>query len=377
LGRPIAGSQLKEKSNQFSFRVAKLEDDFLLRQILSNTAMDGNVRLAFAREPSAFATGFGLTQNHGFIIATHNASGEIAGICEKSAQLRYVNGVKALVPYIGALRITENYRHRVGVLKGGFEAMRRLLTPNGELNYAITSIASDNIVAKRILCAGLKGFPIYTATGEIGTFTLPAHDMRKNQKCEVATPSDLPQIAECLQRNNKSLQFAPVWRLIDLQHLHDSGTLPAENYVFIRQNERVVACMAVWDQTKFKQVIVASYAPWLRRIRPFSNLVSMFTKAPHLPPTGSHLKHAYLSHVAVDNNDEEHFMQLNRAASGHAKQLGFSWVVTGFDMKHPFYKVLRKLRNFEYRSEIYMAYWPEDGAPMVTKGMLHPEVSLL
>jgi hypothetical protein len=368
---------LKEKSSQFNFRVAKLEDDFLLRRILSNTAMDGNVRLAFAREPSAFGTGFGLTQNHGFIIATHNASGEIAGICERSAQLRYVNGVKTLVAYIGALRITPKYRHRVGVLKGGFEAMRRLLTPDGELNYAITSIASDNIVAKRILCAGLKGFPIYLAIGEVGTFTLRTHSMRRNQNCEAATPSDLPQIAECLRRNNNNLQFAPVWQLADLRHLHDSGTLPAENYVIIRQNERVVACMAIWDQTKFKQVIVASYAPWLRRIRPLSNLVSMFTKAPHLPLAGSHLKHAYLSHVAVDENDEQHFTQLTRSASGHAKQLGFSSVVTGFDVNHPFYNVLRKLRNFEYRSEIYMAYWPADGAPMVTQGVLHPEVSLL
>ena len=98
-----------------------------------------------------------------------------------------------------------------------------------------------------------------------------------------------------------------------------------------------MGCLALWDQTGFKQVVVRGYAPRLERLRPWINRSPVASSAtPRLPDPGEALPHAYLSHVAVDEDDPDVFEALAEAAYAEARVRGLAYVVAGFAAGHPF-----------------------------------------
>jgi hypothetical protein len=363
----------------FSFSPALPADDAALREILRQTPMDGSVQLAFAREPSAFGTDFGLPLAHGFVIARHAASGEIAGICERSVRVTYIDGEPVPLPYLSGLRIARAFRNRLAVLKGGFAAVRAFLETPHDLPYALTSIGVENHPANRLLGSDLAGLPAYAPAGEISSFTLRTRASKTSSAIEIASEADLPAIAAFLQRTYRRFQFAPVWRSADLMHLHRSGILGAHDFLIARGGSGIAACMALWDQTPVKQTIVVGYSPWLGRTRHLLNLLAPLSRSPRLPPAGSQLRFAFLSHVAVENEDPGLFGQLLSAGMSLARRRNFETVVTGLAAAHPFASLLRDRRAFEYRTRLYRVYWPEmqPFVPPLGDSAPHPEIGLL
>ena len=137
------------------------------------------------------------------------------------------------------------------------------------------------------------------------------------------------------------------------------------------------ACAALWDQSAHRQLVVAGYSPWLRRVRPIVNLGARFAGMPRLPAPGEPLRAAWLSHVAVER--EEDLLVLLEAARAEARRRGLHVVFTGWPSSHPFAARVRELaRRREYRSQLYVVRWPEDAAPVLDPALPGmPEVALL
>ena len=204
-------------SRDLAFAVADREDDPDIRALLRENALGGWVQLSLEREPDAFAADFGLSRSHAFIIARDRKTAEAVGVCERSVRDAFVDGEIRRLPYLASLRVAPAYRHRIRVLRSGFEAVRSLLHDPSELPYALTSIAADNDTARRVLCAGLFGLPAYRPVGELTTFAMRTAVHAAPPGIEPARPGDLPAIAALLQRNYRRFQFAPVWRASDLR----------------------------------------------------------------------------------------------------------------------------------------------------------------
>ena len=167
--------------------------------------------------------------------------------------------------------MVRGFRHRLLVLRGGFEAVRRLLTSPGDLPWSLTSIMSDNASARRLLGANLRGMPRYEPVGEFSTFALlPAG----KPSCERATEADLPAISALLQRQRHAPQFAACWRAQTLLETRAQGWLKPSDYFVVREGGAIRACAALWDQSAQRQLVVAGYSPWLRRTRPVINLAA-------------------------------------------------------------------------------------------------------
>ena len=66
------------------YAVAGCADEAELRQLLRSNATDGWIRLAFAREPDAFAAAAIMGRRHGYIIARDLRTHEPIGMCEWS-----------------------------------------------------------------------------------------------------------------------------------------------------------------------------------------------------------------------------------------------------------------------------------------------------
>jgi hypothetical protein len=360
------------------FAVAGPADEPDIHRLLRQNALGGRIALSLEREPDAFAADFGLARSHAFIIARDRATGAPVGLCERSVREAFVDGAVRRLPYLGALRIAPGYRHRVGVLKGGFAAVRALLDDPADLPFALTSITADNTAARRLLCAGLPGLPTYQPVGELTTFALRAVARPFAAEVERATATDLPAIAILLQRVYRRYQFAPVWRASDLERLIVVGGLRIDDFLIVRRGPGVRACLAVWDQSAAKQTVVRGYAPWLRRLRPLVNVAAPLAALPHLPPVGAALRQAYLSHVAVEDDDVGIFRALLRAGLTRSRRRGCTLALIGLATGHPFADVVAQRRGVRYRSLLHLVAWPDAPASLDHAPRLpHPEIAIM
>jgi len=131
--------------------------------------------------------------------------------------------------------------------------------------------------------------------------------------------------------------------------------------------ERVRGCLALWDQTPFKQSVVRGYSGVLRRWRPWNNLLSRFLDIPTLPPIGSRLHYCYASHLAIDEDDPQVFAGLLRAVYNEAARRGFDYFLIGLSGSNPLRRVLsRNYLHITYPSQIYLMAW-EDGRQAIAQ----------
>jgi hypothetical protein len=366
-------------AGNLAFAVAQREDEPDIRRLLRDNPLGGWIRLSLEREPDAFAADFGLSRSHAFIVARDRESGEAVGICERSVRDAFVDGEIRRLPYLGALRVAPAYRHRIRVLRGGFEAVRSLLHKASELPFALTSITADNDKAARVLCADLPALPTYRPAGELATYAIRTRERAMPPGIERATSADLAAIAVLLQRVYRRFQFAPVWHAADLARLIASGGLRIDDVLIMRRGPGLRACLAVWDQSIAKQTVVRGYSPWLRRLRTLVNLAAPLASMPRLPPPGSPLRQAYLSHIAIEDDDPAVFRSLLTAGLTLARRRGFELALTGFAAGHPFTAMIERERPATYRSLLHTVHW-QPLPPRAASGarrMPHPEIALM
>ena len=367
-------------SGDLAFAIAGREDDADLRRLLRDNATDGWIRLALAREPDAFAAAAAMGRHHGYIIARQRQTHEPVGMCEWSARESFVDGNACLLAYLGSLRIAPRYRHRLRVLRGGFEAVRRLLHHRHATPYALTAIGAENHDALRLLGANLPGMPTYRRLEEFSTFALRPRRAPPRASVERAGPDDLSAIAVCLARSYRQYQFAPVWRARDLADPKRCPGLRPEDFLIVRRGPGIAACVALWDQSAFKQTIVSGYSSRVGWARPLINLAAPLTGMPRLPAAGEPLRQVYLSHLAVDGNEAELFCPLIDAALVEAHRRRLALALTGLATRHPLADLVRRqYRPREYRTVLHLVHWNDrqDAGDVPASALPHVEIAVL
>ncbi len=362
--------------------VFSVADDFDapdIRRLLRENPLGGAFQITLERAENPLHDDFGLARSSAFIIARERASGEAVGLCERVTRDAWVDGAIRPLPYLGALRIAANHRRRIGVLRGGFAALRRLVERHDEAPFALTSITSDNLPARRLLTAGLPGLPLYHPVGDFSTFCMRPKRQRTAPEIFSGRPEDLAELASFLRVANANFQFAQVWSEDSLRSLAAWG-LPPENFLLARRGGEIAGCLAVWDQTRYRQIVVRRYPTILSRMRPLANFFGPLAGMPHLPPTGAPLRQSTFSHLAVANDDPELFLALVAAGLDLAHRLDFLAAALGFASARAWREILlRRHRALEYRTSLFLAHWPEaaETVKSLQVGLPHPDLGLL
>jgi hypothetical protein len=380
--RPLAQGGINSRELSFGdivYTVAKRQDEADIRRLLAENATDGWIRLSFEREPDAFAAQAIMGPHRGIVIA-RDGHGELVGMCEWSARDCYVDGEIRLMAYLGGLRVVPRHRHRLSIVKNGFEAVRRLLHGKSGTPYALTSIASGNSAALRLLGANLPGMPRYVALDSFSTFALRPKPARRSAfRIERAGTDDLALIVAHLARSHRRYQFAPAWSVHDFVHGDRCRGLRAEDFMIVRRGPGLAGCVALWDQSAFKQTTVRGYSAGIGGLLPLLNLGGRIMGLPHLPAAGQPLRQIYLSHLAVADDDADLFSALIDAGLAEADARGFSLALTGLATRHPLAAALiRRHRPFEYRALLHLVDW-SDGAhsPRPDARIPHVEIAVL
>jgi hypothetical protein len=370
---------------KLEIRLARPEDDEELRKILRENPMPGDISLSFEREPNYFTAAQVEASDHQIVVAKDLEANRIVGLGARSIRPLYVNGRVVHLGYLSQFRADQNYR---AMRRSFIKAWGLLKEPHldGKSSYYYASIVEDNLPARRFLTRGLPGMPKYNEYGRMHTLAIYSRRKKRNitplDGLKIGRGNEVKQTAilDCLQRNLSRYQFAPHWDESLLFHpSHTPGLIPGDFFVVLN-GENVVGCAALWDQGEFKQTVVRGYSKRIIYFRWLINMAARIFGRPILPAVNTKIKHAYLSHLAVDQDDQNIYRSLLRAVFNHAVQLGYSYFMLGLCDHHPFLDMTqREYAHIDYRSILYLVSWNEDHDPCAElfDRLPGPEIAIL
>ena len=352
------------RPTRFRCEFAGARDDAELRALLRAGVMRGQIDVTLEREPSFHRALAIEGDRHHAVVVRDAATAGIVYMGTRSVRRVWFNGRPHRVGYLGALRTLPGARG-IKRLASGYRVLETTRRPD-ELPFDLTSVAADNVAARRLFERRLPMLPRYRAFCDYHTLLIPIGPRCAplDPRVEAGRPDLYGDIADCLARNLRYYQLAPVWTENDLRCPERSPDLNARDFLVIREHGRVVACGASWDQRRFKQVVVRGYAPMLGRVRPLLNLYLGLRGQPRLPATGSQVPIAYLSHFAFEPARPDLGIALIRALRGRVAGRGPRLLAIGFAAGHPLVEKLR--REFPVRtyvSRIFCVQW--HGSPKV------------
>jgi hypothetical protein len=361
----VAPCLLPATGGRLRFELVATHNEREVRQLLREAPVPGWITLAYEREPDYLlgTTLEGPVQQT--VLARTVADGTLVGTFSRSERLAFVNGEPRPLGYLGLLRLRDRFRGRTRYLREGYEACRRFLHDPARTPYYVTSVIEGNTTARRVLEAGLPGLPVYRPWQAFSTLALPCRrhpgTVPRGLQVVPGSPQLLGDIAACLQRNYARYALAPYWTADDLASPERCRGLRPQDFRVALRGDRVVGCLALWDQRAFKQHVACGYTPTVGRWRGPINVAARLLSLPRLPEPGEALAEATLSHAASDDDDPAVLLALVGAARAEAHRRGLAVVTLGLALRNPMLRAVRAaFRHLEYRSILYLVHW-DDG----------------
>lgn len=352
-----------------NLRLATSADNARLCRLLRENPLPGAISLSYEREPDYFVAARMEGTLSQTLLLEEESTGELIGAGARILCPMYVNGEACEVGYMGHLRADRQRQWGMSLarrLARSFLIFRELHA-DGRVPFYLMSMIDGNLPARRLLTAGLPGMPSAHRYSRLFTYAIsprtPRPEIRlpRGLRLERGSPEHVPAMIDCLQRNGARQQFFPHWSGENLFTPERTPNLNPGDFFLVMHDSRVVGCLALWDQTPFKQTVVRAYSGAMARAVPWIDLLSHFANVPPLPPVGTRLHYAYASHLAVDGDEPSIFSALLRAVYNETARRGFDYFVIGLSEGNPLRPVLaRSYLHITYPSQLYLMAW-EDG----------------
>jgi hypothetical protein len=345
-----------------TYELATDQDDAELRALLRDNAMPSWVTMTVSREPSFFA-GANRFGRDWAVIARQDASP--VGMYACSEQSVHLNGAPCELGYLGALRLNPSHRNRLRILRDGFASVRTFSPPRSrQLWY--TAIASENLVARRILEANIRSMPRYRAINELVTLALPRARGRRRSMWRQVQPGEMGRLCSFYNQHACQYQFSPALTV-------ELAVATGASFFVVAEQGEFHACMALWNQQNYKQVVACAYRRPLGTLLPVYNAYARLTSKIPLPRVGQALDLTHLAFLAVAPPLDQEIVALIEDALA----INPTAVLTlGLHTSHPWLaSLVRTYRPTSYRTWIYAVNFDDsvslDGRPA------QPEVAVL
>ncbi len=351
---------LPQLKSRFDIELATAADDHELCELLRSSPIPGRISVTFEREPSFFDSCQIRGDFFQVAVGRDRSTGEIIGLGTRSIAPGFINGQPQSLGYLADLRLEPQYRGGMLIARG-YRFLRQLHEDRRTRLYT-TVIFSENHGALTTIASGRAGLPRYH---DMGTIYSPGINIRGAEPpihagCEILRGSQelLPEIVECLNRNNSRRQFAPVhtasmfgnqWRDFRIEDFH-----------LAVRGSRVVGVVGCWDQSSFKQTRVAGYDSQLRWTVPLANLLRPFTRALRYPKPGEEVAYFYLSFIAIDDENLAVFRALLRSAYNASVDQGYLYAIVALHERDPLLPALSDYSLTPFSGRLFCATF-EDG----------------
>lgn len=344
------------------YELAGEADDAELRALLRDNGMPSSwVDISLEREPCFFAGMNQVTRDFAMIARDGDKT---VGMYSCSLQPVHINGQVCTLGYLGGLRVSPNYRNRLRVVRDGYASIPKL-TSAGDYPFWFTSVASENAPARRLLETNLPGMPRYYLSGEMSTLALPVSQGRNLNLWRSATETDIPVMIDFHNREAARFQYAPILSEAWIRYIG------LKNFLLFG-DDSIEACLAIWDQSGFKQVVARGYSPAMQAVRPWYNFYATLANRVRLPAVGQPLSQSFLAFSAFSEHAMERAFELVRDVLARCNTEA---AVIGLHKHHPLLGELKTLKPLIYRTRLYAVSYADK--PLLDSRPVQPEAALL
>ena len=322
---------------RFAITLAERGDDPELRALLRDNPMNGSMQVTFEREPDFFSSCAIRGDFHQVGVGRDLESGRIVGLGTRSIADAFVNGRSVPFGWLSDLRLEPACRGGTLVARG-YRFLRQL-HGDGRVELYGTVIFQNNQTALRTIAATRAGLPAYH---DLGVLHCPGINLRRRKPtltagCDIVRAGRelLPEIVDCLNRNNARKQFAPLHDVESFIHGNRWKDFQPSDFFVALRNNHVVGVVGRWDQSAFKQTRVISYGKRLRWMVPAANVVQTLLGAPAFPEPGQYVPFFYMSFIAIDQDDVGVFRALLRQVYNDSVGSSFRYAMVGLHERDP------------------------------------------
>jgi hypothetical protein len=363
-GVPVV-KQAAKRAAHFHFELATPRDNLELQQFSLEAAMPGAIRFCFDRTPDYLAALCVEGRQSEVLVCREGRSGRLVATGHRSVKTAFINGKPETLGYLSGLRVEAGVRSGQ-LLARGYGLLQTLHTHRPCQVY-LTTIMEDNLLAKKVLLSGRFGLPAYHDLGRFCCMAVSldggSRDRSARGVCvRPGTASDGEAVVEFLNREGRSRQFFPEYRLEDFAV--PGGLLAnlewADVFLAFRAGE-LVGVLAAWDQRAFRRWRVTGYASWLRLMMAPVNLVAGLRKMPLLPEPGTSPKCFVLSLVCMRQDDCTMFHTLLDAVV-REKRAEYAFFLAGLHERDPLLPELLARPHVPLPSRLYAVAWEDGGA---------------
>lgn len=362
----------------FDFYWARPEDEADIRALVGAVAMPGSVAVRFAREPDYFLGTSIMGNPCQVLVVRHRPDGTLAGIACRAESRAFINGQPATLGYIGQIRVAQAFRGR-WLVHLGAQAFREA-SPEGLLYFGV--IASENPRARQLLVGARPpcGLQVRFISGLTTCAILlrPMHSfVVPGVQIQPADVERLPEVINFLNGHGSKRQFFPVYTLEDFIGGAKMRGLRPQDIRVARRGGTVVGVMAAWDQTAYKQDVVDSYGPALRRLSPVYNLAARMLGMKPLTPPGQAMPLAFAACTCVADDDLAVMRALLSACLKDAYDRGKAYLMMGLADEDPLLLVARRYFHIAYHSDLYAVSWSAEAVQRVDGRIPYVEIATL
>jgi len=363
-----ASLQSASCAGNYRFGLAKPEDNAELLQFSAGAEMLGAIRFSFDRSPNYLAALRVEGCHSDVLVCRENKTGSLVATGHRSVKKVFVNGEATTVGYLSGLRVKPEFRSAPFLARG--YAQLRALRAGHPASFDLTTIMEDNLPAKKVLRSNRLGLPAYHDFGRFCCMAFRLHE-KHNPVAETkfsmrrAAPADACDVIEFLNREGRTKQFFPEYRVEDfdcpgglLSHLEWKDVFLA----FC--GTELVGVLAAWNQQAFRCWRVTGYAPWLRLSRHCLNLAARFRRMPLLPPAGSPLNGFNLALVCIRDSDRAIFRVLLDGVI-RAKRSHHAFFLAGLHERDPLLPELLVRSHVSLDSRLYLVDWENENRVII------------
>ena len=350
------------------------DDSALADEMLQESPMQGWVRLAFtlgAQGLSEAKSGKNI-----ILVREKKPPHEPVALYALERMRLHIDDVPSDVVYLGLLRVRPAFRGRIAVLCDGFASIPHFTRRFGLPARYFTSIGADNSPARRVLEAGLKQLPRYVFQGEMRSMAFSTAIGRDYGLLEKARDEDWPELEAFFNGLVREFQYAPI---LDKDVLtRHAGELNIQDFLLLRQKGRLCACLALWDRSNSRRIVVAGYRRPLEALRPAYNLWAHMRKLPFLPRPRTELRSIYLAFAAFAPEAMPLARQcLLEALHKARREKKAASALMGLNAQSPLLEIFGRLPHFSYVTRIENVDWNKDAPAQPSALLVQPEIALL
>ena len=362
-----------------TYKVAKASDNEALQQLLADNEMSAWITISLEKKPDFFASHNLMGESITVIAHERDDEHSVIGMYSGTYFEVFVAHKIETLLYLGSLRVNTRYRHKIRFLKEGFHSIKKIFSSSTTLPYMLTSIASENHKAIKVLEGNVKGMPLYQFLAQLSTFAFKAK-ITPLRLVQQATCEEIPLMVDFYNHHAREYDFAPTLKKEWLHSLNADTGLSIKDFYIVKDSSGAIKAMfALWDQRKIKQTVIRGYSAMLSLpVRFLYNLYARVTNNVVLPNIAEAIEQIYISFFISASKDHDWNIRLLQEASSLIRQRGADVCIIAFDLRDPLCEAIHHtLKPKCYITHIDGVFLDQDIAQTITVNILKPEVALL